>query len=90
MVGRAARNPIGSSPPRRIAAGEFKTHCLRLMDEVAEQHVEITITKYGKPVAKLVPAVEEVADSFGALKGSIRYLEDIVSPDHGAWRDGDA
>jgi prevent-host-death family protein len=87
MAGRAAHKPVGS-PPRRIAAGEFKTHCLRLMDEVAEQHVEITITKYGKPVAKLVPAVEEVADSFGALKGSIRYVEDIVSPDHGAWRDG--
>ena len=69
-----------------IPAGEFKTHCLRLMDEVAEQRREIVITKRGRPVARLVPTEGEVPDSFGALHGTVTYTdEDIVSPDHDAW-----
>jgi prevent-host-death family protein len=74
---------------RSIPAGEFKTHCLKLMDEVAERHTEIVITKYGRPVARLVPVDEDVADSFGALRGTVTYLDDIVAPDPDAWGDGE-
>ena len=74
------------SLPHTISAAEFKARCLQLMDAVAESHAEIVITKYGKPVAKLVSADAESPDSFGALAGSVVYLdEDIVSPDHEAW-----
>ncbi len=38
-----------------IAAGAFKARCLELMDEVARTGEEIIVTKYGRPVAKLVP-----------------------------------
>lgn len=38
-----------------IAAGVFKARCLELMDEVARTGEEIIVTKYGRPVAKLVP-----------------------------------
>jgi len=68
-----------------MAAGQFKARCLKLMDEVAEQHREVVITKYGKPVARLVPVEEEVPDSFGALRGSVVYHDDIVAPDHEPW-----
>ena len=68
-----------------IAAGEFKARCLKLMDEVAEQHRELVITKYGRPVAKLVPVSDEVPESFGALRGSVAYHDDIVTPDHESW-----
>ncbi len=72
--------------PSTMPAGRFKTHCLRLMDEVAEQHAEIVITKFGKPVAKLVPVQDEAPDSWGALAGTVSYLDpDLVSPDHEAW-----
>jgi prevent-host-death family protein len=71
-----------------IPAGEFKTHCLRLMDQVAEQHGEIVITKFGKPVAKLVPVEETAPDSYGVLAGTVTYLDpDLVSPDHEVWDD---
>ena len=74
-----------------VGAGEFKAHCLRLMDEVAGGRKEIVITKHGKPVAKLVPADDEMPDSFGALSGTVTYgSDDLVSPDHGAWDDGSA
>ena len=82
-----ASGPPGASMP----AGEFKTHCLRLMDEVAEQHSEIVITKFGRPVAKLVPVEETAPDSYGALAGTVTYLDpDLVSPDHEAWDDASA
>lgn len=41
----------------KIAAGEFKTHCLGIMDQVYESHRTFVITKRGKPVAKLVPVI---------------------------------
>ena len=36
-------------------SGEFKQRCLALLDAVAESHEPLTITKHGKPVARLVP-----------------------------------
>lgn len=87
---RAGNMKTGDTPSMTVPAGEFKTHCLRLMDEVAERRTEIVITKYGRPVAKLVPADGEVPDSFGALRGTVRYLDaDIVSADHEAWGEVD-
>jgi prevent-host-death family protein len=68
-----------------IPAGEFKTHCLKLMDDIAERGGEIVITKHGKPVAKLVPVVDEVPDSWGFMRGTAIIHGDIVSADHDAW-----
>lgn len=54
-----------------IAAGEFKARCLRLLDQVAQDRVELVITKRGRPVAKLVP-VDDPPD----LRGSVTVLVD--------------
>ncbi len=70
---------------RTIPAGEFKARCLRIMDEVKARHEEVVITKYGKPVAKLVPADDQIPDAFGILRGTVRYEGDIVTPDLAAW-----
>ena len=78
----------GAHPPDRmvrIPAGEFKAKCLKILDDVRARRHAVMITKYGKPVAKLVPTEDEVPDSFGALQGSVRYHGDIVAPDHDAW-----
>ncbi len=40
---------------KTMPANEFKTHCLRVMDEVAETGMAVVVTKHRKPVAKLVP-----------------------------------
>ena len=40
---------------KQMAAGEFKAHCLAVMDEVAKTREPVVITKRGKPVAKVVP-----------------------------------
>jgi prevent-host-death family protein len=41
-----------------VGSFEAKTHMSQLLERVA-QGEEITITKHGKPVARLVPAVPE-------------------------------
>ena len=62
-----------------IGAGEFKAKCLQLLDEVESTREPIVVTKFGKPVAKVVPMPQAV-DLFGALKGSVLYEGDIISP----------
>jgi prevent-host-death family protein len=68
-----------------LQAGQFKAQCLQLMDEVKEKHISITITKYGKPVAKLVPIEEGKEDFFGCLKGTVTIQGDIVAPIDVEW-----
>lgn len=69
-----------------MPAGIFKAKCLHLMDEVQKYHKEIIITKFGKPVAKLVP-IEEVKNRslFGYLKGKAVIKGDITSPTGEEW-----
>ncbi|MFZ3341155.1 MAG: type II toxin-antitoxin system Phd/YefM family antitoxin [Terriglobales bacterium] len=65
---------------KKVAAGEFKAHCLSLMDDVQATRVPILITKRGKPVAKLVPAEDPKDDFLGRLEGEFRIVGDIESP----------
>ena len=65
---------------RTIKASEFKTKCLKLMDEVADSGVEIVITKNGRPVSRLVPYRDEEPSMFGRNRDQIRILGDIISP----------
>ena len=70
----------------KIKAGEFKAKCLKLMDEVNKYHKEIIITKFGKPVAKLVPADGSARKSlFGYLRDSAVITGDIVKPVGDKW-----
>ncbi len=74
--------------PRTIPAGEFKAQCLHLMDVVNSTGVSLIITKRGKPVARLVPAVSEekpFRSLYGLTKGSMEILGDIVSPLPNEW-----
>ena len=69
-----------------IAAADFKTRCLQLMDRVRETGVEYTITKHGTPVARLVPVHEPLRPSFfGAGKGSVLHYERPFDPIDGTY-----
>ncbi len=54
-----------------ISAGDFKTHCLALMDNVKNKRQTIVITKRGIPVAKLMPADEISPSLFGWMKDTV-------------------
>jgi prevent-host-death family protein len=67
---------------RSIAAGEFKAKCLELLDRVARDGSAIVVTKRGRPVAKVVPIEQPAARP---LRGSVRYLSDIVEAIGDEW-----
>ena len=56
------------------------------MDDVKKYKREVVITKFGKPVAKLVPIDEGKNHGiFGFLKDAIKIKEDIVKPLDETW-----
>lgn len=44
---------------KQIPAGQFKQHCLAIIDQVARTHHPVVITKRGKPMARLVPVATD-------------------------------
>ena len=67
-----------------IAAGEFKSKCLKLLDQVSEERQTLVITKHGRPVAQLIPVPAEET-LFGSMKGTVLYMGDIISPIDVEW-----
>jgi prevent-host-death family protein len=65
---------------KKMPAGEFKAHCLKVMDRVEATREPVVITKNGRPVAKLVPVEAEAKDFLGCLAGVIEIVGDIESP----------
>ena len=65
---------------RTMPAGQFKTHCLSVIDEVHNRREEVIITKYGKPMARLIPLNEKPASIFGFMRGKGKIIGDIISP----------
>lgn len=64
---------------KKMAAGEFKAHCLTVMEKVRTTREPVLITKRGQPIAKLVPA-DEPAEFLGRLAGIVKIQGDIESP----------
>ena len=69
---------------RSISASQFKAQCLALLDEVGATGSSLVITKYGKPVAKLIPLSKQRPRS---LLGSVLYESeaDLISPLDDVW-----
>ena len=69
-----------------MPAGEFKAKCLKIMETVAKYGNQLVITKYGKPVAKLVPVPEDKnTEPYGYLQGTISIKGDITKPTGEKW-----
>jgi prevent-host-death family protein len=72
---------------KTVAAGQFKQGCLALLDEVADNDVEIIVTKRGRPVARVVPIADSgerdsstLARLRSRLKGSVGREVDLLAP----------
>ena len=67
---------------REIAISEFKAKCLAVIERVRSTQKPIRITRFGKPVAEIIPptAVEDRAAWIGSMKGTMKITGDIVSP----------
>ena len=67
---------------QEIAISEFKAKCLALLEQVRATKKPIRITRFGKPVAEVIPptAVEDRAAWIGSMKDTMKITGDIVSP----------
>lgn len=65
-----------------VAISEFKAKCLALLEQVNNTKTPIRITRFGKPIAEVVPPspMQESKDWLGSLRDSTDIVGDIVSP----------
>jgi prevent-host-death family protein len=64
-----------------LGVSEFKTKCLRLLDEVQRHGNHLVITKYGRPIARVTPVSDSVRTLRGSWKGVVNGDRDIVHVD---------
>jgi prevent-host-death family protein len=67
-----------------VPAGEFKSRCLKLLDEVAAKRHTLVVTKRGRPVAQVSP-VPQQGGFVGSMPGSVEIHGDIISPVDAEW-----
>ncbi|HXP38984.1 MAG TPA: type II toxin-antitoxin system Phd/YefM family antitoxin [Candidatus Acidoferrales bacterium] len=65
---------------KQILAGEFRAHCLAMMDQVLQSGEPALITQHGKPVVRLVPTERQADEIFGQMAGKVEIVGDIVGP----------
>jgi len=65
-----------------IAISKFKATCLAILERVRKTRRPVRVTKFGEPVAEVVPAAPKPTKKqwLGSLEGTIRIKGDIVAP----------
>jgi prevent-host-death family protein len=65
-----------------VAISEFKAKCLALLKQVRQTKKPLRITRFGKPVAEVVPPSPDTEQNnwIGSMKDSMEILGDIVAP----------
>jgi prevent-host-death family protein len=65
-----------------VAISEFKAKCLALLERVRQTKKPLPITRFGKPVAEVVPPSPDTGQGewIGSMKDTMHMLGDIVSP----------
>lgn len=67
---------------QEVAISEFKAKCLALLEQVHKTKKPIRVTRFGKPVAEVIPPspTAKPADWLGSMKGRMEILGDVISP----------
>jgi prevent-host-death family protein len=66
---------------QQIAISKFKATCLAVLEDVRKTGTPIRVTRFGRPVADVVPAQPAKAASWlGGMKDSMEVAGDIVGP----------
>ncbi len=79
---------------KEVAISEFKAKCLGMLEEVRKTRKPIRVTRFGKPVAEVIPPspAKPTGRVLGSMTGTAEILDDIVGPtgsldDWDAWRE---
>lgn len=68
-----------------IGVTEFKANCLKLLNDVAARRVRLTVTRRGRPIARVLNAETRPPKLHGYMKRSVTILGDIVAPAEPDW-----
>ncbi len=66
-------------------ASEFKSRCLKIMDDVAASG-EVVVTKNGVPVGRFVPFTRKPKTLRGLHAGLVQAGDDLIAPSGEAWQ----
>ena len=67
---------------KEVAISEFKAKCLGILEQVRKTRTPIRVTRFGKPVAEVIPAspAEGIGRRIGSMVGTGEIVGDIVGP----------
>jgi prevent-host-death family protein len=66
---------------RDIAISKFKATCLAVLEDVRRTGAPVRVTRFGKPVAEVVPARPTKTTSWlGCMRDSLEISGDITGP----------
>jgi prevent-host-death family protein len=68
-----------------VSVTDFKAHCLRLLKDVADRRVRVTITRRGRPIARVVNVEAKPLSLHGCMKGTFEIVGDIIAPPESEW-----
>jgi prevent-host-death family protein len=76
---------------KEIAISVFKAKCLGILEEVRKTRRPIRVTRFGKPVAEVIPPSppKPAKRQLGTMAGTMKIVGDIVGPT-GSWDDWEA
>lgn len=65
-----------------ISVSKFKATCLAVVARVQKTRKPMLITKFGKPIARIVPLEEDTMKKswLGSMAGTVKIVGNIVSP----------
>ena len=67
---------------KTLAISDFKARCLAILEEVRRSGEPVLVTRFGKPIAEVVPAPaqEGAASWMGSMRDEFEIVGDIISP----------
>ena len=77
-----------STHERTIMASRFKAECLAILDQVERMRISVTVTKHGRPIARVVPL--DVEDEGRPTMGSVRLVAEEDEAYYGTGESWDA
>jgi prevent-host-death family protein len=64
-----------------VTISEFRARCLALLRQVQKTKLPLRITRFGKPIADVVPvSPARASDWIGSMKDTMEILGDLHSP----------
>ena len=68
-----------------ISINNFKTHCFKLAQKVCDEHIELILTKHGKPLVRVSPLHTSQVGQLNMLSGTAIMKDDLIEPVDVTW-----